>query len=110
MEDDILSASSLILADVLEKVPTKSIGTGPFVDRRVEGAPAHWRRRSTRNEKLGIYMQLYNFEADEKTHKPDGTIDYEIVKVGATKDAAAQKVFDYQRSGEGSARREPRRW
>src|ERR1700683_4917761 len=31
MEDDTLSASSLILADVIEKVPTKSIGIGQFV-------------------------------------------------------------------------------
>ncbi len=39
MEDDKLSASSLILADVLEKVPTKSIGTGQFVIGDIEGAP-----------------------------------------------------------------------
>ncbi len=31
IEDDRLGQSSLILADVLEKVPTKSIGTGQFV-------------------------------------------------------------------------------
>ena len=38
---------------------------------------------SAARKSWGIYMQFYNFEADEKTHKPDGTIDYEIVKVGA---------------------------
>jgi GWxTD domain-containing protein len=103
MEDDILSASTLILADKLEKVPTKSIGTGPFV---IGGSKVRPRIGMTnsevpgfaRNEKLGIYMQLYNFGADEKTHKPDGTIDYEIVKVGAAKDATVQKVFDYSES------------
>ena len=26
-----------------------------------------------RDEKMGIYLQLYNFEPDEKTKKPDGT-------------------------------------
>ena len=31
-----------------------------------------------RNEKLGIYIQLYNFEVDEKTKKPNGTVEYEI--------------------------------
>ena len=30
-EDDKLASSSLILADLIEKVPTKSIGTGQFV-------------------------------------------------------------------------------
>ncbi len=97
MEDDVLSSSTLILADKLEKVPTKSIGTGMFV---IGGSKVRPRIGETfaRNEKLGIYMQLYNFEADEKTHKPDGTIDYEIVKVAASKEAAAQKVFEYSES------------
>ena len=89
MEDDVLSASSLILADQIEKVATKSIGTGMFV---IGGSKVRPRVRETfsRNEKLGIYMQLYNFEPDQTTHKPDGTIDYEIVKV-----AANQKVFEF---------------
>ena len=43
-----------------------------------------------RTEKLGIYLQLYNFEADEKTKKPDGTINYEIIKTGSN-----EKVFEY---------------
>ena len=94
MEDDVLSASTLILADQLEKVPTKSIGAGMFV---IGGSKVRPRIGETfdRKEKMGIYMQLYNFEADEKTHKPEGEINYEIVKVGATKDAAVQKVFDF---------------
>jgi hypothetical protein len=37
-------------------------------------------------------MQLYNFESDETTHKPDGQIDYEIVKLGTN---PLQKVFEY---------------
>ncbi|MGA3188875.1 MAG: GWxTD domain-containing protein [Bryobacteraceae bacterium] len=94
MDDDVLSASTLILADQLEKVPTKSIGTGFFVIGSSKVRP-RIDKTFSRKEKMGIYMQLYNFEADEKTHKPDGTIDYEIVKVGDTKDAAVQKVFDF---------------
>jgi hypothetical protein len=43
-----------------------------------------------RDEKMGIYIQLYNFEGDEKTRKPEGTIDYEIVKTGSS-----QKVFEF---------------
>ena len=39
---------------------------------------------------MGIYVQLYNFEPDEKTKKPDGTMEYEIVKNGSN-----EKVFDY---------------
>src|SRR5436189_289903 len=43
-----------------------------------------------RDEKLGIYAQLYNFLGDEKTHKPNASIAYEIVKNGSS-----QKVLDY---------------
>ena len=99
LEDDVLSASTLILADQLEKLPTKNIGTGMFaiggskvrprIGMAIPDQPAF-----SRKEKMGIYMQLYNFEADEKTHKPDGTIDYEIVKVG-TNQGPATKVFDF---------------
>jgi GWxTD domain-containing protein len=100
MDDDTLSASSLILADKLERVPTKSIGTGPFV---IGGSKVRPKLGLTdpmvptfgRNEKLGIYIQFYNFEADETTHKPDGTIDYEIVKLGANATAPVQEVFKF---------------
>ncbi len=89
MEDDKLSASSLILADVLEKVPTKSIGTGQFVIGTSKVRP---KLDSTfkKTDKLGIYLQLYNFETDELTKKPEGTVDYEIVKNGS-----ADKLFEY---------------
>ena len=79
MEDDKLFASSLILADVLEDVPTRSIGTGQFVIGTSKVRP-RMGDSFRRNEKMGIYMKLYNFEPDEKTAKPTGTIDYEIVR------------------------------
>ncbi len=79
MEDDMLATSSLILADIIEKVPTKSIGTGPFVIGTSKVRP-RMGETFKRDEKMGIYFQVYNFEPDEKTKKPDGTIDYEIVK------------------------------
>jgi hypothetical protein len=89
LEDDQLGQSSLILADQLEKVPTKSIGTGQFVIGTSKVRP---RMDDTfkRAEKLGIYLQLYNFEPDEKTKKPDGTVEYVITKKGSE-----EKVFEY---------------
>ena len=88
-DDDKLEASSLILADMIEKVPTKSIGTGQFVIGTSKVRPRVG-ESFKRDEKLGIYLQLYNFQADEKTKKPDGTIDYEILKTGTN-----EKVFEY---------------
>ena len=88
-EEDSLASSSLILADLIEKVPTKSIGAGQFV---IGGSKVRPRLNETfkRDEKLGIYVQLYNFQQDEATKKPNGTVEYEIVKNGSN-----QKVFEF---------------
>ena len=89
LEDDQLGQSSLILADQLEKVPTKSIGSGQFVIGTSKVRP-RMNETFKREEKLGIYLQLYNFEPDEKTKKPDGTVEYVI-----TKNGSGEKVFEY---------------
>lgn len=88
-DDEKLAASTMILADVLERVPTKSIGTGQFV---IGASKVRPRLSETfaRNEKMGIYLQLYNFQPDEKTQKPSGTIDYEVVKTGSN-----QKILEF---------------
>ncbi len=80
-EDEKLGASSLILADQIEKVPTRSIGTGQFVIGTSKVRP-RLSESFKREEKMGLYLQLYNFSPDEKTQKPNGTIDYEIVRKG----------------------------
>jgi GWxTD domain-containing protein len=83
-----LASSSVILADMIERVPTRSIGTGQFV---VGGYKVRPRMDNTfrYDEKMGIYLQLYNLSRDEKTLKPAGTIEYEVVNNGTN-----QKVFD----------------
>jgi hypothetical protein len=88
-DDEKLASSSLILADVIEKVPTRSIGAGQFV---VGGSKVRPRITDTfkQDEKMGIYLQLYNFGPDEKTQKPNGTIEYEVVKNGTN-----EKIFDF---------------
>jgi GWxTD domain-containing protein len=79
MDEDTLFASSLILADLLEKVPTRSIGTGQFVIGTSKVRP-RLGDSFKQSEKMGIYMKLYNFGADEKTNKPQGQVEYEILK------------------------------
>jgi GWxTD domain-containing protein len=90
LDDDRLSSSSLVLADIIEAVDRKSIGTGPFVLGDTKVRP---RMNSTfkQDEKMGIYIQLYHFEADEATHKPDGTITYEVLR-----NSDNEKVIDAQ--------------
>jgi len=88
-DDERLASSTLILADLIEKVPVRSIGTGQFV---VGDSKVRPRLNDTfrQDEKLGIYVQLYNFGPDEKTQKPNATIEYEVVKNGSN-----EKIFDF---------------
>jgi GWxTD domain-containing protein len=88
-DEDRLSTSSLILADLLEKVPTRSIGAGQFV---IGSSKVRPRVNETfkRDETLGIYMQIYNFEPDEETRKPKGSVTYEIIRNGSN-----EKVLEF---------------
>ena len=87
-EDEKLESSSLILADQIEHVPAKQIGTGQFVlgsskvRPRLEGD-------FTTADKLGIYMQVYNLKPDEKTHKSSATFEYTVKK-------GAQQVMQFK--------------
>jgi GWxTD domain-containing protein len=96
--DDKLSTSSLIVADLMEPVPTKAIGSGNFVigttkvRPRVppaDGKPAIFKR--DKDQKLNFWMQVYNLSVDEKTHKPSATFEYNITNV-ATNKQIIQKV------------------
>ncbi|HET9406159.1 MAG TPA: GWxTD domain-containing protein [Candidatus Sulfotelmatobacter sp.] len=96
--EDKLATSSLIIADQMEPVPTKTIGTGSFVIGTTKvrprvpsanGKPALFKK--DRDQKLNFWMQVYNLGVDEKTHKPSATFEYDIVNV-ATNKAVVQKV------------------
>jgi GWxTD domain-containing protein len=78
-EDEKLEASTLILADQIEHVPAKQIGSGQFVLGSSKVRPRLDADFST-SDKLGIYMQVYNFKPDEKTHKSNGTFQYTVKK------------------------------
>jgi GWxTD domain-containing protein len=85
--EDKLAASSLILADRMEKVPTKNVGSGSFVLGETklayphldgaDGKPATFKR----DQRMSLWMQVYNLQQDEKTKKPSARIDYEIVNL-----------------------------
>jgi len=87
IDSEKLSTSSLILADMIEKVPARSIGTGPFV---IGASKVRPRLDDVfkREEKLGIYMKLYNMGTDETTHKPVGSVEYQVLKKGSNETIA----------------------
>jgi GWxTD domain-containing protein len=89
LDADKMTSSTMILADMIEPVSLKSIGTGPFV---IGGTKVRPRIDDTfkRDEKMGIYMKVYNLGADEGTRKPLGEVEYEVLKNGSN-----EKIFTY---------------
>jgi 5-hydroxyisourate hydrolase-like protein (transthyretin family) len=85
--EDKLASSSLILADRMEKVATKNVGSGSFVLGETklayphldgaDGKPASFKR----DQRMSLWMQVYNLQQDDKTKKPSAKIEYEIVNL-----------------------------
>jgi len=75
--DNTLETSSLILADQIEHVPAKQVGTGQFVLGSSKVRP-RLDGDFTPADKLGIYMQVYNLKPDEKTHKSDASFVFTV--------------------------------
>jgi len=88
--EDRLSNSSLIVADQMEPVATKNVGTGNFVigttKVRPRVAPSDGKPVSfKRNQKLNFWMQVYNLGVDDKTHKPSATVEYDVINAATNK-------------------------
>lgn len=78
-EDDKLDASSLILADQIEKVASPQTGAGQFVLNSYKVRPRLSHEFSS-TEKLGIFLQLYNLKLDEILRKTSVSVAYRITK------------------------------
>jgi len=96
--DDKLATSTLIVADDMEPVPSKNVGTGSFVIGQTkvrprvapaDGKPALFKK--SRDQKVNFWMQVYNLGVDAKTNKPSATFEYNIVNV-ATNKAVVQRT------------------
>jgi len=89
-DDKGLTSSTLILADVMEKVPSKQVGTGMFVlgstkvRPRMDGAdgsPAKFKR----DQKLNFWMQVYNLGVNDQNKKSSAQFEYDIVNTATKK-------------------------
>jgi len=78
-DDEKLDASSLILADQIERVASAQLGIGQFVLGDYKVRP-RLSEEFTSSESLGIYLQLYNLKLDEATHKTNVSVAYRITK------------------------------
>jgi hypothetical protein len=75
--DGKLTASSLILADSIEKLPARQNGGAMFAIGDSKVRPRVGSTFST-GEKLGVYLQVYNLAPDAITQKPSGSVEYEV--------------------------------
>jgi len=96
--DEKLSSSTLIVADQVQNVPAREIGTGSFVIgmnkvrprvQSSDGKPASFKK----TENLGLWVQVYNLGIDEGTKKPSATVEYQILNT-----ATNQPVVDFTES------------
>src|SRR6202790_2151652 len=90
--DEKLDASTLILADQLEHVPAKQIGTGQFVLGSTKVRP-RLNSDFTTSDRMGIYLQVYNLKPDDKTHKSNATFQFTVKK-------GAEQVLQFKETSE----------
>lgn len=77
--DDSLGSSTLILADEMNRVSAQDIGLGQFVIGDVKVRPK-LDGVFTRDDPMGIFLQIYNLKTDPKTHRADASVEYRILK------------------------------
>src|SRR2546427_265692 len=78
-EDDKLEASTLILADLIERVPAKQVGLRQFVLGSTKVRPK-LNQEFFPNEKMGIFLQLYNLKVDDKSHRANASVEFRVRK------------------------------
>ena len=88
-DDDRLGHSSLILADQMERVPSKEVGTGNFVIGNTKLRPRVPATISTpvifhRGQHLHFWMQVYNLGIDDHKRN-DANIEYQVMDLATNK-------------------------
>jgi hypothetical protein len=88
-DEDRLASSSLILADQMERVPSKDVGTGNFVIGNTKIRPRVPSTVSTpvvfhRGQNLNFWMQVYNLGIGDNK-KNDATIEYQVLDLATNK-------------------------
>ena len=83
--DEEMSMSSLILADKIERVPTRSLGAGQFVLGASKVRP-RINEEFKQDERMGIYLEVYNLGEPDGEEDLDGEVTYQISKLGAPDD------------------------
>jgi hypothetical protein len=81
MPDERLAASSLILADKVEPLPPRQIGSNMYTLGSEKVIP-NVRQEFRRDQDLNLWLQVYGLKVDEATHKPSATVETLITRDG----------------------------
>jgi hypothetical protein len=84
-----LTSSSLIIGDQIEKIPVKNL-TSPSMFLIGDTSVRPHLGKFTSEEKMGIYIQFYNFGPDPITQRPSGTVEYELTETDSNR-----KILDF---------------
>ncbi len=92
-DDDRLSASSLILASSMSRVPSKEIGAGAFVIGNTKVVPSVSTnpqvpvtfKKSAKDASLNFWMQIYNLGIDDKSKQNNAEIQYQVTDLSTNK-------------------------
>jgi GWxTD domain-containing protein len=89
-DDDRLSASSLILASSMARVPSKEIGAGSFVIGNTKVVPSVSTGPQVpvtfkKNGNLNFWMQVYNLGIDDKSKQNNAEIQYLVTDLSTNK-------------------------
>jgi len=84
-----LSASSLILADLIEPLPPRQVGSGAFVLGSSKVRPSV-KQNFKQDRDLNYWIQIYNLQIDEALLRPSATVETLITRDGKE----VQKVVD----------------
>jgi GWxTD domain-containing protein len=97
--EDQLAASTLIIADQIERVPARQIGLGQFVIGASKVRP-RMDATFTQADRMGFYLQVYNLGIDETSHKSSAVIEYRIRKDGKEVSKQAETSEQLAQGGE----------
>lgn len=91
-KDDAIDGSTMVLAYDIEHIPAKQVGIGQFVIGDSKVTP-DLKNEFFGNQKMGVYLQVYNLKTDDKTRKSQVSIEYRVTH-------GDQEVFKETETGE----------
>jgi GWxTD domain-containing protein len=90
--DDVLSASSLVLADLVEPLPPRTV-SAQFQIGSLKVRPSV-KKEFRKDQEMNVFLQVYGLKLDEKTHKPSVSSEVLITRDGQEVRRLTEEVAD----------------